>query len=102
MGKKKEIYVESLGFSTTQVTGSCWAIQYTKDDGEEVTQVIECGLPQGDKTILESYNSMKRMADSIKGGGFIANCKNVFIQHSHVPTSRPYRLDTNIQRKKWI
>ena len=56
---------------------------------------------QGDKTILESYNSMKRMADSIKGGGFIENCKNVFVLHSHVP-SRPYRIDTNIQRKKWF
>ena len=82
--KKKQIYVESLGFSTTQVTGSCWAIQYTRDDGEEITQIIECGLPQGDNTVLESYNSMKRMSDSIKGGGYIENCSNLFVLHSHV------------------
>ena len=82
--KKKQIYVESLGFSTTQVTGSCWAIQYTRDDGKEITQIIECGLPQGDNTVLESYNSMKRMSDSIKGGGHIENCSNLFVLHSHV------------------
>ena len=81
--KKEKIKLTCIGASAIQVTGSCWVLNYRKDNGEYATQVIECGLPQGDNTILESYNSMKRMYDAVKGGGYISECNNLFLLHSH-------------------
>ncbi len=85
MGKKKksEIKLIALGSSAMQVTGSCWALKYKRDDDTDAIQIIECGLPQGDNTVLESYNSMKRMCDAVKGGGYVNECSNLFLLHSH-------------------
>lgn len=87
MGKKKKasdkIRLISLGASGCQVTGSCWVLKHRLDNGDYATQVIECGLPQINGTVLESYNVMKKMTDIVRGGGYISECCNLFLLHSH-------------------
>ena len=84
MSKKKSssIRLVCLGSSAMQVTGSCWLLEFRKDDGEMSRQIIECGLPQGDNTILESYNSMQRQVNAVKP--YIPTVDNVFLGHPHV------------------
>lgn len=87
MKKKKDndIIVSCVGESQTQVTGSCWTVAYKDDNYNEHLLVIECGLPQGGHTILESYNDMKRMSNKIVGGGssLSKGCENLLFLHSH-------------------
>lgn len=87
MSKKKKstdkIKLMCIGSSGSQVTGSSWVLKQRLDNGEYATQVIECGLPQISGTVLESYNVMKRMTDAVRGGGFISECSNLFLLHSH-------------------
>lgn len=87
--KKKDdnVILSCIGTSMTQVTGSCWSLSYKGDDGNRHTLIIECGLPQGDNTILESYNSMKRMSDKILSEGLVKNSENVLFLHSHIDHS---------------
>ena len=84
MSKKKTsgIRLVCLGSSAVQVTGSCWLLEFRKDDGELSRQIIECGLPQGDSTILESYNSMQRQTNAVLS--YIPTVENVFLCHPHV------------------
>lgn len=79
-----EIILTCQGFSKTQVTGSCWSISYKGDDGKRHLFMIECGLPQGANTILESYNDMKRMSDKIISNGLVKSCENILFLHPHI------------------
>lgn len=86
MKKKKNddsVILSCVGTSKTQVTGSCWSLSYLGNDLKRHLLMIECGLPQGDNTILESYNSMKRMYNEVKGGGLIQSCENLLFLHGH-------------------
>lgn len=81
--KDNDIIVSSVGTSTNQVTGSSFSISYLRDDKTRGLLMIEAGLPQGQATVLESYNAMKKMSDSIKGGGLISGCENLLFLHPH-------------------
>ncbi|MGL4801905.1 MAG: MBL fold metallo-hydrolase RNA specificity domain-containing protein [Cetobacterium sp.] len=61
---KGKIKITSIGGSTIDVTGSCFSIEYDKDDGTRGLFLIECGMIQGG-TVLEDYNANKRMVDAI-------------------------------------
>lgn len=87
MSKKKkldDIYVESLGSSTNQVTGSCWSISYVNDNYERQLVMIECGLPQGGNCKKDSYQAMKRVYNTLVEGKYVKETKCVFTCHSHV------------------
>lgn len=62
--RKGKIDITSLGTSTIEVTGSCWSIEYDKQDGTRGVILIENGINQGG-TVVEDYNANKRMADYI-------------------------------------
>lgn len=62
--KKGKVEITSLGTSTLDVTGSCWSIEYDKQDGTRGLILLENGICQGGTT-LEDYNANKRMADYI-------------------------------------
>lgn len=86
MGKKKkkgDIIVSCVGESISRVTGSSWSILYRDDNYKDHILMIECGLPQGGHTILESYNDMKRMSNRVLGGGLVSGCENLIFLHSH-------------------
>lgn len=80
--KDSEIRLVCLGSSAMQVTGSCWLLEFRKDNGDISRHLIECGLPQGDSNILDSYNSMKRQANAIMS--YIPTIENVFLCHPHI------------------
>lgn len=81
MGKKKnkeKIKVEGLGSSITQVTGSCFSIEYPTKQGND-NILIELGMAQGSKTLLEDYNLNQRMVESIEFNKY----KAIFMLHVH-------------------
>lgn len=87
MSRKKkldDIYVESLGTSTNQVTGSCWSVSYVDDNFERQLVIIECGLPQGGNNKKETYNAMKRVYNTLVNGNYVKEAKCVVTCHSHV------------------
>lgn len=81
--KDNDIVVKSLGMSTSGVTGSCWSIEYPKNDNTKGLIIIECGLSQGESTTEKMYNSNKNMLDGI-GKEVVKKCEYVFINHAHV------------------
>lgn len=62
--KKGKVEITSLGTSTIDVTGSCWMIEYDKNNGQRGCILLENGICQGG-TVIEDYNANKRMADYI-------------------------------------
>ena len=62
--KKGKVEITSLGTSTIDVTGSCWMIEYDKNNGQRGCILLENGICQGG-TVIEDYNANKRMADCI-------------------------------------
>lgn len=62
--KKGKIDIISYGTSTTEVTGSCWGIEYDKEDGTRGLILLENGISQG-KTISEDYIANEKMANHI-------------------------------------
>lgn len=77
--KDNKIIIESIGGSTVDVTGSCWAIHYPKKDGEMGCFIVEAGSVQGG-TVLEDYNANKRMINSIP----FNHAEFILIGHSHI------------------
>lgn len=62
--KDNKIEIESIGGSTIDVTGSCFAIYYPTNDEYKGCFLIECGSVQGG-TVAQDYNDNKRMINSI-------------------------------------
>ena len=77
--KDNKIIIETIGGSTVDVTGSCWAIHYPKRDGEMGCFIIEAGMVQGG-TVLEDYNANKRMINAIP----FNYAEFILIGHPHV------------------
>lgn len=81
MGKKKNkerIKVEGLGSSISQVTGSCFSIEYPTKNGTN-SILIELGMAQGSKTLLDDYNINQRIVESIE----FEKYKAIFMLHIH-------------------
>lgn len=62
--KDNKIEIESLGGSTTDVTGSCFAVYYPTNEEYKGCFLIECGMIQGG-TVLQDYNDNKKMINAI-------------------------------------
>ena len=62
--KDNKIEIESLGGSTTDVTGSCFAVYYPTNEEYKGCFLIECGMIQGG-TVLQDYNDNKKMISAI-------------------------------------
>lgn len=77
--KDNKIIIETIGGSTIDVTGSCWAIHYPKKDGDMGCFIIEAGMVQGG-TVLEDYNANKRMINAIP----FNHAEFILIGHPHV------------------
>lgn len=77
--KDNKIIIETVGGSTIDVTGSCWAVYYPKKDGETGCFIIESGMVQGG-TVLEDYNANKRMINAIP----FSQAEFILIGHPHV------------------
>lgn len=77
--KDNKIIIETIGGSTIDVTGSCWAIYYPKKDNEMGCFLIEAGMVQGG-TVLEDYNANKRMINAIP----FEESEFLLIGHSHI------------------
>ena len=75
---KNKIIITSLGGSTEDVTGSCFAIEYPMDNGNRDLVLIECGSVQTNR-IVEDYNANKKMVDNIP----FNLASNIFINHQH-------------------
>lgn len=78
-----KIVVSCVGNSMNEVTGSCWTVSYPKNDKTRGLIVIECGLPQGEPTIKQQYDTNKKMIENI-GKEVIENATVVLVGHSHV------------------
>lgn len=80
MGKKKkeQVKVESIGNSTTNVCGSCFSITYPTKQGDKKI-LVELGMYQGGRTVLEDYNMNQRLIDSINYKDYSA----LIILHGH-------------------
>lgn len=75
---KERIKVEGLGSSINQVTGSCFSIEYPTSKGINKI-LVELGMAQGSKTLLEDYNLNQRVIDSIE----FEKYKAIFMLHIH-------------------
>lgn len=75
---KNKIIITSLGGSTEDVTGSCFAIEYPLDNGNRDLILIELGAIQTNR-IQEDYISNKKMIESIP----FNLASNIFICHAH-------------------
>ena len=75
---KNKIIITSLGGSSDNVTGSCFAIEYPLDNGNRDLILLENGSIQTNK-IQEDYLSNKKMIDNIPYN----LASNIFICHSH-------------------
>lgn len=75
---KNKIIITSLGGSTEDVTGSCFAVEYPLDNGYRDLVLIELGGIQTNK-IQEDYIANKKMIDGIP----FNLASNIFICHSH-------------------
>lgn len=77
--KDNKIEIESLGGSTTDVTGSCFAIYYPTKDEYKGCFIVENGSIQGG-TVLEDYNANKKMINSIP----YDIAEFILVAHSHI------------------
>ena len=75
---KNKIIITSLGGSTEDVTGSCFAIEYPLDNGGRDLILLECGSIQTNR-MVEDFNANKKMVDNIPCN----LASNVFICHCH-------------------
>lgn len=86
MAKKKnndKPIVSFIGNSKNGVTGSCVAIEYSKNDGTKSLVILDCGLCQDGATVEERYRTNKRMLEHISKEA-IANCTAVILSHAHI------------------
>lgn len=85
MSKKKKdekIIVSAIGTSKKMVTGSCWNINFMKDNGRKTNFLVELGLPQTSCDLYTAYKNMKRMAEEVKAGGLIEEVSYAIFLHS--------------------
>lgn len=75
---KNKIIITSLGGSTEDVTGSCFAIEYPLDNGGRDLILLECGSIQTNR-MVEDFNANKKMVDNIP----FNLASNVFVCHCH-------------------
>lgn len=75
---KNKIIITSLGGSTEDVTGSCFAVEYPLDNGNRDLVLIELGAIQTNR-IQEDYISNKKMIEGIP----FNLASNIFICHGH-------------------
>lgn len=78
--KKKDdnIIVSFLGGNSSDVTGSATLISYLCEEKRR-TILIELGMIQGNKTVLEEYRENKKMIDNIP----LKDVSEVFVLHPH-------------------
>ena len=76
---KNKIIITSLGGSTEDVTGSCFAVEYPLDNGNRDLVLIELGSIQTNR-IQEDYISNKKVIEGIP----FNLASNIFICHTHV------------------
>lgn len=77
--KDNKIEIESLGGSTTNVTGSCFVVYYPTKDEYKGCFIIECGSIQGG-TVLQDYNDNKKMINSVP----YDIAEFILVLHSHI------------------
>lgn len=74
---KNKIIVTSIGGSTEDVTGSCFAIEYPLDNGNRDLVLVECGGIQTNR-IQDDYIANKKMIENIPynlaSAIFVAHC----------------------------
>lgn len=75
---KNKIIITSLGGSTEDVTGSCFAIEYPLDNGGRDLILLECGSIQTNR-MVEDFNANKKMVDNIP----FNLASNIFVCHVH-------------------
>ena len=75
---KNKIIITSLGGSTEDVTGSCFAIEYPLDNGGRDLILLECGSIQTNR-MVEDFNANKKMVDNIP----FNLASNIFVCHPH-------------------
>lgn len=75
---KDRVIVTGLGGSLSDVTGSCFSVEYSLDNGNRDLILIECGGIQTNR-IMEDYHANKKMVDRIP----FNLASNIFILHSH-------------------
>lgn len=75
---KNKIIITSLGGSTEDVTGSCFAIEYPLDNGGRDLILLECGSIQTNR-MVEDFNANKKMVDNIP----FNLASNIFVCHCH-------------------
>lgn len=75
---KNKIIITSLGGSTEDVTGSCFAIEYPLDNGGRDLILLECGSIQTNR-MVEDFNANKKMVDNIP----FNLASNIFVCHAH-------------------
>ena len=94
---KNKIIITSLGGSTEDVTGSCFAIEYPLDNGGRDLILLECGSIQTNR-MVEDFNANKKMVDNIP----FNLASNVFVCHCHadhvanIPSGITRGFDGNI------
>ena len=75
---KNKILVTSLGGSSDDVTGSCFAIEYPLDNGQRDLVLVECGSIQTNR-VLEDYIANKKVVEGIPFN--LASA--IFVNHIH-------------------
>lgn len=75
---KNKILITALGGSVDGVTGSCFAIEYTLDNGNKDLVLVECGSIQTNR-IQEDYIANKKMIEGIPFN--LASA--IFLCHDH-------------------
>lgn len=94
---KNKIIITSLGGSTEDVTGSCFAIEYPLDNGGRDLILLECGSIQTNR-MIEDFNANKKMVDNIP----FNLASNIFACHCHadhianIPSGITRGFDGNI------
>ena len=72
--KKKEVTIEVIGGNAENVTGSC-----TRITTQEHCYLFECGMIQGERTVLENYKANMKYLQKIKP----QNIDYIIVGHVH-------------------
>lgn len=75
---KNRVIVTALGNSSEDVTGSCFAIEYSLDNGNRDLVLIECGSVQTN-VVLDDYLANKKMVEGIP----FNLASHIFTLHMH-------------------
>lgn len=80
--KDNDIYVEFIGHSNTDVTGSSVLINYPKNKKDRGYILIELGLVQGENTIDKEISANRRMLENLPKE-VVGNIEHVILSHAH-------------------